>query len=278
MSESVPIDEGAVFSAEFRPGRALAEARKRKSLSVTDVALQLRLSVSQVEALEADAYDRLPGAVFVRGFVRNYARLVDLDADELVAGLDLERLNLSAMVFVQRSSNIPLSETKKIRRLVYLAVLLLLIVVVVFVDPLISALPVVVVSKPVAQAVPDMMAVPKQAAVTLEKNQFVSDPVTQALQSPAPAAGQTVAVDGLISGRGELHFVINIESWVEVRDAGNRILLSQLNPSGVKHHVKGRPPFSLVIGNARGVQLTYNGKLVDLAPHTRFAVARLTLK
>jgi len=210
--------------------------------------------------------------------VRNYARLVDLDADELVASLDIERRGPSAMAAVPRSHNIPFPAPGKIRWPAYLAVLLLLIVVVVVVDLLISAPPAVVVSKPAAQPAPEVTAVPKQAAATLEKDQSVSDPVTPALQNPAPAAEQAAPVDGPIPGRGELHFVFNIESWVEVRDAGNRILLSQLNPSGVEHHVEGRPPFSLVVGNARGVQLTYNGKPVDLAPHTRVEVARLTLE
>jgi cytoskeleton protein RodZ len=42
--------------------------------------------------------------------------------------------------------------------------------------------------------------------------------------------------------------------------------------------VAGKPPYSLVIGTAPVVRLTYNGREVDLAPHTRVAVARFTLQ
>jgi len=42
--------------------------------------------------------------------------------------------------------------------------------------------------------------------------------------------------------------------------------------------VRGTPPFSLVIGNASHVRLTYNGKPVDLAPHIKVDVARLTIE
>src|SRR5687767_3788123 len=66
-------------------GSMLARAREAQNLSVSDVARQLKLSVHQVEALEADEFHKLPGPVFVRGFVRNYARLVKLDPDQLAA-------------------------------------------------------------------------------------------------------------------------------------------------------------------------------------------------
>src|SRR5258706_9374755 len=63
------------------PGTLLA-AREAQSLSVADVARQLKLSVHQVEALEAGEYHRLPGPVFVRGFIRNYARLLKVDPEQ----------------------------------------------------------------------------------------------------------------------------------------------------------------------------------------------------
>ncbi len=49
------------------------------------MARQLKLSVRQVEALERDEYAAFPGPVFVRGFLRNYAKLLQLDPEALVA-------------------------------------------------------------------------------------------------------------------------------------------------------------------------------------------------
>jgi cytoskeleton protein RodZ len=72
--------------------------------------------------------------------------------------------------------------------------------------------------------------------------------------------------------------VFERQSWVEVRDRNDRVLFSQLNPAGAVQTVQGTPPLSLVIGNAAGVRLTYKGKAVDLAPHTKTDVARLTLE
>lgn len=70
------------------PGAALQAAREARQLSVPQVADQLKLSSAVVTALEANDWDRLPAQVFVRGYVRAYARLMGLDDEEL---LDSER-------------------------------------------------------------------------------------------------------------------------------------------------------------------------------------------
>ena len=60
---------------------ALRAAREAAGLSLDEVAQQLKLAPRQVRALEEDDFGVLPGRTFVRGFVRNYARLLNLDAD-----------------------------------------------------------------------------------------------------------------------------------------------------------------------------------------------------
>ena len=59
-------------------GKILSEAREAKGLSVADVADKLKLTTRQIEALETEDLEHLPSAVFVRGFVRNYARLLNI--------------------------------------------------------------------------------------------------------------------------------------------------------------------------------------------------------
>jgi cytoskeleton protein RodZ len=78
---SATAAEPAVASAE--PGERLKAARIGMGMSVSDVARHLKLQPRQVEALERGDHQALPGPVFVRGFLRNYARLVGLDADTL---------------------------------------------------------------------------------------------------------------------------------------------------------------------------------------------------
>jgi len=67
------------------PGLLLRALREAAGLSVEHVASQLHLLKSVVSSLEADCYDRMRGETYVRGYLRNYARLVGLDSEELLA-------------------------------------------------------------------------------------------------------------------------------------------------------------------------------------------------
>lgn len=72
-------------AGEWPPlGAALAAARNAKNLSVQAVSDTLRLSLKQINALESDDFSALPQPMATRGFIRNYARLLELDAEPLL--------------------------------------------------------------------------------------------------------------------------------------------------------------------------------------------------
>jgi len=77
-----------VFQANF--GGRLKVARETKNLAQSDVAAKLKLTTRQVEALEQEDFSQLPSEIFVRGFVRNYARLVGIEPDSLIAPVDAQ--------------------------------------------------------------------------------------------------------------------------------------------------------------------------------------------
>jgi cytoskeleton protein RodZ len=273
---------GAPATEPPRPGHALAQAREQRGQSVAEVAQQLKLSPHQVEALEADDYERLPGPVFVRGFVRNYARLLNLDPQPLLSRLESPPATTSALNAVPHSQNIPFEGGRRARwQLLAAAVALLAAVVLLFewllpekphapAPELPAAAPLpapaavasAVLDTPVAEAQP---AAPPPAEPLAAQ---AAAPTAPALPSPAPAT----------AGGAELRFVFERQSWVEVRDRNDRVLFSQLNPAGAVQTLQGTPPLNLVIGNAAGVKLSYKGKTVDLAPYTKTDVARLTLE
>ena len=68
-------------------GQALSAERERQGLSRTEVAQRLHMSQWQVEALETGDYARLPQGTFLRGFVRNYAKVLGLQPEGLLAHL-----------------------------------------------------------------------------------------------------------------------------------------------------------------------------------------------
>ncbi|GAA5170542.1 RodZ domain-containing protein [Viridibacterium curvum] len=92
VSESVASAEDS--SAPTSPTSlwvALREAREARGLTVMDVAQHLKLTPRQIEAIEAGDMAQLPGPAFVKGFVRNYARFLNLDITPFTALTTLQR-------------------------------------------------------------------------------------------------------------------------------------------------------------------------------------------
>ena len=66
-------------------GKYLKKRREQRAMSVEEVSRATRIPVASLERLENDHFDDLPGEVFVRGFLRAYARSVALPVDEVLA-------------------------------------------------------------------------------------------------------------------------------------------------------------------------------------------------
>ncbi len=77
-----------VVSSRSNPGETLRKARESKNLAQAEVAQQLNLTMRALTQVEAGAFDKLPGHTFARGYIRAYAKLVELDQDRLVADFD----------------------------------------------------------------------------------------------------------------------------------------------------------------------------------------------
>lgn len=65
-------------------GSALKAARETQGLSIHEVSSQLRLGIKQIQAIEQDDFDKLPQPSIVRGFIRNYARLLNVDVQPIL--------------------------------------------------------------------------------------------------------------------------------------------------------------------------------------------------
>ena len=65
-------------------GADLRQARLARKLTIDDISRATKITPSIVRAIESDAFDRLPGGLFTRGFLRAYAREVGLDPEEIV--------------------------------------------------------------------------------------------------------------------------------------------------------------------------------------------------
>lgn len=266
-------------SVEARPlsvGAVLREAREQLGLSVADVESRLKFASRQIEALEADNFTRLPEISFVRRFVRSYAKLLQLDPAPLLASLPIEPAQPSLHT-ANIAIDVPFPTTYATRRfkiiwlvigLVVIAITLVLFVWFNHSKPIMQQATVETIELPAVMPSPAsvVIAVPPPDVLVVAPE---STPAVKVRQIESNSASKQSA---------SIRLKFDADSWVKVTDNDDKILLSQLNSSGSEQHLKGRPPFSVVIGNISGVHLYYQGKLVKLAPFYNGGIARLTLE
>jgi cytoskeleton protein RodZ len=78
------------MSATSLFGEHLKREREMRGVSLEEISAATRISVRFLEALENEQWERLPGGIFNRGFIRSVARFLGLDEDGLVAEYALE--------------------------------------------------------------------------------------------------------------------------------------------------------------------------------------------
>ena len=268
-----PVDAG--------PGQMLAQLRVERKLSIADVAQRLKYGARQIEALEAEEFDKLPGATFVRGMVRGYAKLLDTDPQPVLDALD-QRYIPAEIDLDLRDKGIPFAHSGKGGTRAYLGLsgLVLIVLAGVLYEWRAGAFTWVRIAS-------DTPPPPQSTARAAAKPaaQPPAQPVAQPSETIAPAPVPSAATEAAAAppqqpsrSEGRIRLDFDSESWVEIKERDGRMLMSQLNSRGTRAVIIGRPPLSLVIGNAAAVRLSYNDKPVDLKPYIQVEVARLTLE
>lgn len=87
MTTTVPLDELISPRGEC-PGAQLALIRETRGYTQDYVAGQLHLRVSLIAMLEADRYEKLPQSVFVKGYIRAYAKLLQVAPEPFIVSFN----------------------------------------------------------------------------------------------------------------------------------------------------------------------------------------------
>lgn len=277
MSE-LPIDAaGAPPPAEPPPpvGAVLARAREAAGLGQEEAARRLKFAPRQLDALERGEWGRLPGGAAVRGMVRKYALLLGLDADALVARVGEDQSMPDADRLAQRLRQpVPFSDGSRRSNVAYAVLSIVLLGVV-------AAVVLQWREERAGSARITFVSAAQQPAEPARKEPQRIELASVAPQASAPAPAGAAPVDDeqrVASGSwGRIVLRFERESWVEITSGTGKLLVSHLHPAGSERVVVGVAPFSVVIGNAQHVKLTYNDQPVDLMPHVKVEVARLTL-
>lgn len=330
------VQEPTLQAVETRtPGSILRTAREAAGLSQEDVAEQLCLLRSYVVAIDADNYCKFNSETFIRGYLRSYAKLLDLDAEQLVACFNTymeQHGDQKGIIKPPPGVVVPVKRSNGVMRS---AIALGLIVVLMFGAYLFtrpgesSVAPISAASldssggktlpekmgeglrpsevPPASAQGSEVQTVDSADTAALAEPEAGSDtslnagmadgsieepvmvepeaaPLVSAAETPENSAA-AVAVDAgsdvseaatsvgssadlestVVVGGAKLSFSLSEDCWIEVSDATGERVFTGLRRNGDSFDVAGQAPFSVLLGNAPGVELRFNGEPVEMA-------------
>jgi cytoskeleton protein RodZ len=255
-------------------GDTLRAERLRKNLSLEQIAGKTKINSHLLDAIEKNQFDRLPRGVFAKSFVRQYARFLGLDEEDLAAevqramdpgaGLPSFAAMLAEPAF--KVPKVPKWEGAGYRQNSSALPSLAMLVVVMLVCSGIyawwqrSRRPAQV---PVAHQAVKTTTAAKPAAPA-EVHSEPAPPATEAVNSGTPAAS--------------LHASITADepTWVRAWADGKEVMTETLQPNLTKT-VDAVGEIRLRTGNAGALQITLNGKPIGSAgPKGQVRIVTLT--
>ena len=233
-----PWEQGTNEVTSF--GRWLRRQREVRKIALREVAETTNISIRYLEALEDDRFEALPAPVFAKGFLREYARYVGLDPDEVVnhylaARQDATVEEAERAIATQRASHPPRS-----RGWLWSALLLVLLA---------AAAGGWAFWRQRRDRAPAPAAPPPAAAAPAP----VAPTPTPPAQAPVAEAPLRVTVD------------FTADSWIDARVDG-KSSFSELRVQGESLQLEAQQEVVLSLSNAGGAHVEVNGRPFALAP------------
>ncbi|WP_323773826.1 RodZ domain-containing protein [Alcanivorax sp.] len=291
------------------PGERCRKAREAQGMTQAQAAQRLHLSLTYLQSLDADDYERLPEATFVKGYLRNYARLLGLPADE-IANTFQQMVNddvLDKPLQLPSIAPPPSAWRKPVLIALALAVLVALLWALWPASGELPALPEKtpateqesaqenmndnVGAQPSGGAVDGFDGMGSGAApagadldgegITGDGMQDDETDAGAASDSQADGSQAEQADDGssMLAANGLDRLLLSFTSncWIKVTDATGRTLRQGEQSGGASLMLDGKAPFSLTLGNAGAVdELLVNGSAVTLPTDSPGKVVRIS--
>ena len=297
-----PAPETADSIGAPTAGQLIRADRQKLGVHLAVLSLKLKVSVRQLEALEADEHDLSKGPVFVRALAASVCRQLNMDPAPVLALLPQAPDQLP----LQRPQRAPLPSTPHARfdgmafvrglprqTLAIAGVMLVLIAALLWLPspsswPWFQPAP----SAPSEVAQPAMpeASVAPSSEVQVPPPEPAADPKSPAVALLVPASAPVgsapvvaspsvpVAAVAAPAVGAVLGFSASQDSWIEIRSSKNQVLWSRVIHAGERVEVQYPLPLNVVVGRASAVRMTYKGQPFDLAPHTKVTVARFEVK
>ena len=257
------------------PGELLKEARKKKRLRYRKLSSELGISEKYLEALEENNFSIMAGPTYVRGYLRAYAKKLDLDPELVITAFekylkDKRKQEKSSLKKTNRKGR------KQKFSFLYASILLVIILLIIFVpERNTETSENKGIDTYTEEEIPDFKEILpglevekevnfEQTSSTIPPNLTISELSTD---KEASSAVIEKANDQIIEAINTIEMNFSGDCWIEIMDK-NRILEYQLAKAGSSIYVKGVGPFKLIIGNSNRVELFYNGAKISLASTT----------
>ena len=240
------------------PGQMLRAARVQQNLTQREVAETLHITMHYVNAIEHDDHDKLPGAVFAKGYIKRYAEIMALDETAVMASYEgLSQARPAAIGGTSTNAE----KARRVGKSLWMMAASATVFITLFlglwawngeeadtsrssVIPVLSELP--------GSTSPEQLVTPMPAALA-------------GIGSASRRAA--TAVKG--EGKDTLKLSFSGTSWIEVRESGSGDRYRDLRVAGDVLEIKGLAPFDVFLGDASRIRLFLNGVDIDLSQETR---------
>ena len=257
------------------PGELLKEARKKKRRKYTKLSSELGIPEKYLEALEENNFSIMAGPAYVRGYLRAYAKKLDLDPELVITAFERYLKDKR-----KQEKRLLKKDNKKGRKqkflFLYASILLVIALLIIFVPERNSETSEnKEISTYIEEEIPDTkenfpgLEVKKevnfeQTSSTIPLNLTISE-----LSTDKEASSVVIEKvnDQLIKVINTIEVNFSGDCWIEIMDK-DKILEYQLAKAGSSIYIEGVGPFKLIIGNSKRVELFYNGAKINLASTT----------
>lgn len=248
-------------------GDLLREARERAGLQVADVSSRLKVPMHIVDAIEAERWEQLGAPVFVRGQLRSYARLLEVDIAPYLKQAHLDVVAPAKLVSRSHASRWQHFAENAARRAVYVVITAVLVV------PVWMATQSHWGRAPVQElSLDDVQASPETPSTTQQSQRPTARPY---VASMAPLPRSEPAVPAAQAPVFTLR--IDEDSWAQIQAPDGSLLEEGLLKAGEERHYSHGKVGRVVLGNAAGVVVQHAGSTVDTSPYRRANVARFAV-
>ncbi len=252
MTEAQRTQGAMDFHTDLSVGEILRRTRVHYGQSLEQIEQVLRIRASQLEALETGNLEQLPGRVYAIGFVRAYAEYLGLDGDKMVHLFKQQSVGKNARPELQ----FPVAaDDAKVPSIPMVGIGAILCVAVIIVAGVFFT------GGESDEEIPPVPSTMQEQALG-EAPSII--PAAEPPPQPPPMFNEDtpIAQNAAVPAAPVQRVIVNVEdnSWVEVRDATGKVLLSQVLKPGDQFLVPNEPGMTLSTGNAGGLTLQLDGK------------------